>query len=103
MLLASMYDFYIKSRLLINMHDITITNNSTHLQTMGYQCTPYDMYPMYRSWDFVFTSFLDKITLSSAPTHINDIQHFEIIKTYILANKMITLNIKENRHAVVKL
>ena len=35
--------------------------------------------------------------------HINDIQHFDIIKTYILANNMITLNMKQNRHPVVKI
>ena len=35
--------------------------------------------------------------------HINDIQHFDIIKIYILANNMITLNMKQNKHAVVKL
>ena len=33
-------EFYIKPRLLINMHDITNKNNSAHLQAMGYQCTP---------------------------------------------------------------
>ena len=31
-------DFYIKPRLLINMHDITNKNNSAHLRPMGYQC-----------------------------------------------------------------
>ena len=35
--------------------------------------------------------------------HINDIQHFDIIKSYIQANNMITLNMKQNRHPVVKL
>ena len=35
--------------------------------------------------------------------HINNIQHFDIIKTYILGNNMITLNIKQNRHPVVQL
>ena len=33
-------DFYIKPRLLINMHDITNKNNSAHLRPMGYQCIP---------------------------------------------------------------
>ena len=33
-------DFYIKPRLLINMHDIANKNNSAHLLVMGYQCTP---------------------------------------------------------------
>ena len=33
-------EFYIKPRLLINMHDITNKNNSAHLRAMGYQCTP---------------------------------------------------------------
>ena len=33
-------EFYIKPRLLINMHDITNKNNSAHLRVMGYQCTP---------------------------------------------------------------
>ena len=35
--------------------------------------------------------------------HINDIQHFDIIKTYILANNMTTLNMKPNKHPVVKI
>ena len=35
--------------------------------------------------------------------HINDIQHFDIIKTYILANNMITLYMKQNRHPVVEI
>ena len=33
-------DFYIKPRLLINMHDIANKNNSAHLRVMGYQRTP---------------------------------------------------------------
>ena len=35
--------------------------------------------------------------------HINDIQHFDIIEMYILANNMFTLNVKHNKHAVMKL
>ena len=35
--------------------------------------------------------------------HINDIQHFDIINTYTLANNIITLNMKQNGHPVVKL
>ena len=35
--------------------------------------------------------------------HINDIQHFDIIERYILANNIITLNMKQNKHAVMKL
>ena len=35
--------------------------------------------------------------------HINNIQHFDTIKMYILGNNMITLNIKQNRHPVVQL
>ena len=35
--------------------------------------------------------------------HINDIQHFDIIEMYILANNMFTLNVKHNTHVVVKL
>ena len=35
--------------------------------------------------------------------HINDIQLFEIIKTYILGNNMSIPNIKQNRHTVIKL
>ena len=34
---------------------------------------------------------------------INDIQHFDIAKTYIPANNIKTLNTKENKHPVVKL
>ena len=34
--------------------------------------------------------------------HINDIQQFDIIKMYILANNMITLNMKQIRRPVVK-
>ena len=45
-------------------------------------------------------AFIDKITLSSATMHINDIQHFDVIKSYILANNMITLNRKQNRYPV---
>ena len=49
-------DLYVKPRPLINMHDIITKNNRAHLWTMGYLCTKYDMNPMYRSGDFVFTS-----------------------------------------------
>ena len=35
--------------------------------------------------------------------HNNDIQHFDIIEMYTLANNMFTLNMKQNKHAVVKL
>ena len=49
------HDFYIKPRLLINMHDIANKNNSAHLRAIS--VPPYDMYPLYRSWNFVFTSF----------------------------------------------
>ena len=35
--------------------------------------------------------------------HINDIQHFEIIKTGILANNMIMPNMKQNWYVIVKL
>ena len=35
--------------------------------------------------------------------HINDIQDFDIIKTYILANNIITLTMKQNRHPVVEI
>ena len=35
--------------------------------------------------------------------HINDIQHFEIAKSCILVNNMIMLNMKQNRHTVIKL
>ena len=45
-----------KPRPLIHMHDIITKNNRAHLWTMGYLCTKYDMNPMYRSGDFVFTS-----------------------------------------------
>ena len=34
--------------------------------------------------------------------HINDIPQFDIIKMYILANNMITINMKQIRHPVVK-
>ena len=34
--------------------------------------------------------------------HINDIQLFDIIKMYILANNMTTLNMKQIRRPVVK-
>ena len=34
---------------------------------------------------------------------INDIQHFDIIEMYILANNIITLNMKQNKQAVMKL
>ena len=34
---------------------------------------------------------------------INDIQHFDIVKTYIPANNINTLNMKQNKHPVVKL
>ena len=33
---------------------------------------------------------------------INDIQHFDIVKTYIPANSINTLNMKQNRQPVVK-
>ena len=49
-------------------------------------------------------AFIDKTTLSSAHyAYSNDIQHSDIIKTYILANNMITLNMKQNRHPVVEI
>ena len=35
--------------------------------------------------------------------HINDIQHFDVMKSYILENNMITLNRKENRHRAGKI
>ena len=59
-------DFYFMPCILINMHDIDTKNNRAHLRAMGYLGTTYVMYPTYRSWDFVFTSFFRKITLSSA-------------------------------------
>ena len=31
---------------------------------------------------------------------INDIQHFDIVKAYIPANNINTVNIKQNRHPV---
>ena len=43
-------DFYIKPRLLINMHDIDTKNNRAHLRVMGYQCTPI--------WHVSYVSFL---------------------------------------------
>ena len=35
--------------------------------------------------------------------HVNEIQHFDTIKTSILANNIIILNMKQNKHVVVKL
>ena len=49
-------DFYIKPCLLINMHDIDPKSNRAHLWAMGYLGTTYIMYPVYGSWDIVFTS-----------------------------------------------
>ena len=49
-------DFYIKPRLLINMHDIDTKNNRAHLRGMGYLGTKYVMYTVYGSSDIVFTS-----------------------------------------------
>ena len=60
-------DFYIKPRLLINMHDTDTKINRAHLRAMGYQCTPNDIYPMYRSWDFVFTSFFRQNYIKLCP------------------------------------
>ena len=100
-------DFYIKLRLLINMYDITKKITIVHIYgPLAISVPTYDMYPLYSSWDFVFTSFYRQIHIKLRPLcnmHINDIQHFDIIKTYILANNMITLNMKQNRYPVVKI
>ena len=50
-------DFYFMPCILINMHDIDTKTNRDHLRAMGYLGTTYVMYPTYRYWDFVFTSF----------------------------------------------
>ena len=56
-------DFYFMPCILINMHDIDTKNNRDHLRAMGYLGT----------------------------TMHNNIQHFDIIEMYTLANNMFTL------------
>ena len=64
-------DFYIKPRLLINMHDIITKINRAHLRAMGYLCTTYDINPMCHSWDIVLTSLCYIHTLTHTHTCIH--------------------------------
>ena len=63
-------DFYIKPRLLINMHDIITKTNRAHLRTISYLCTTYHINPMWSSGDFVFTSSIWQNHIEPHPLRI---------------------------------
>ena len=96
-------NFNIKPRPLINMHDIITKNNRAHHCTMGYLSATYDINPMCRSGDFVFTSSTWQNHIK--PRQLCILMIFNVFYTMViwtLANNIIIPNMKENGQTVVE-